>query len=100
MLFITTANVLHTIPWALQDRMEIIKLSGYTELEKKIKKYLIPKQLENNGLSENNAPITEKALDSNPKIYKGSYKNFRKRMVVFAGKLQRKLLRTGKTSLK
>jgi ATP-dependent Lon protease len=64
-LFITTANVLHTIPWALQDRMEIIKLSGYTELEKKkiAEKYLIPKQLENNGLSENNAPITEKALD-------------------------------------
>ncbi len=64
-LFITTANVLHTIPWALQDRMEIIKLSGYTELEKKkiAEKYLIPKQLENNGLSENNASITEKALD-------------------------------------
>ena len=64
-LFITTANVLHTIPWALQDRMEIIKLSGYTELEKKkiAEKYLIPKQLENNGLTDNNASLTEKALD-------------------------------------
>ena len=64
-LFITTANVLHTIPWALQDRMEIIKLSGYTELEKKkiAQKYLIPKQLENNGLTISNAKINEKALD-------------------------------------
>ena len=64
-LFITTANVLHTIPWALQDRMEIIKLSGYTELEKKkiAQKYLIPKQLENNGLTVSNAKINDKALD-------------------------------------
>ncbi len=64
-LFITTANVLHTIPWALQDRMEIIKLSGYTELEKKkiAEKYLVPKQLEHNGLTDKNASITEKALD-------------------------------------
>ncbi len=63
-LFITTANVLHTIPWALQDRMEIIKLSGYTELEKgKIaRKYLVPKQLENNGLTETNAKFSDKAL--------------------------------------
>ena len=64
-LFITTANVLHTIPWALQDRMEIIKLSGYTELEKgKIaRKYLVPKQLENNGLTETNAKFPDKALN-------------------------------------
>ena len=57
--------MLHTIPWALQDRMEIIKLSGYTELEKKkiAQKYLIPKQLENNGLTVSNAKINEKALD-------------------------------------
>ena len=57
--------MLHTIPWALQDRMEIIKLSGYTELEKKkiAQKYLIPKQLENNGLTVTNAKINEKALD-------------------------------------
>ena len=45
--------------------MEIIKLSGYTELEKKkiAEKYLVPKQLENNGLTDKNASITEKALD-------------------------------------
>ena len=64
-LFITTANVLHTIPWALEDRMEIIKLSGYTELEKnKIAgQYLIPKQLENNGLTKSNARFSDKALN-------------------------------------
>jgi len=64
-LFITTANVLHTIPWALQDRMEIIKLSGYTELEKNkiAKKYLIPKQIENNGLTDSNVKFSEKAIN-------------------------------------
>ena len=64
-LFITTANVLHTIPWALQDRMEIIKLSGYTELEKNkiAKKYLITKQVKNNGLTDANTKFTEKAIN-------------------------------------
>ena len=64
-LFITTANVLHTIPWALQDRMEIIKLSGYTELEKNkiAKKYLIPKQLEYNGLNNSNVKFSDKAVN-------------------------------------
>jgi ATP-dependent Lon protease len=64
-LFITTANVLHTIPWALQDRMEIIKLSGYTELEKNkiAKKYLVPKQIENNGLTDSNVNFSEKAIN-------------------------------------
>lgn len=51
--FITTANTLHGIPLPLQDRMEIIQLSGYTEEEKKniASGFLIPKQLEANGFS-------------------------------------------------
>jgi ATP-dependent Lon protease len=63
-MFITTANTLHTIPQPLMDRMEIIQISGYTELEKLAisKKYLIPKQIENNGLKEKNLEIENVAL--------------------------------------
>ena len=60
-MFITTANSLHTIPQPLMDRMEIIRLSGYTELEKIAicKKYLLEKQLAENGLTVANMEIDD-----------------------------------------
>jgi ATP-dependent Lon protease len=63
-LFITTANVLHTIPWALQDRMEIIRISGYTEDEKLeiAKKFLVPKQREAHGLKDKNLKISDNTI--------------------------------------
>ncbi|MFN8441981.1 MAG: endopeptidase La [Caldilineaceae bacterium] len=62
--FITTANVLDTIPPALRDRMEIIELSSYTEDEKvKITQgYLIPRQLKENGLRQDEVEFTESSL--------------------------------------
>jgi len=63
-LFITTANVLDTIPGPLRDRMEIIQLPGYTEEEKLeiAKRYLVRRQLEANGLTSEQAGITEEAI--------------------------------------
>ena len=62
--FIATANVMHTIPAALQDRMEVLRLHGYTELEKLeiAKQYLVRKQLEQAGLTGSNIEFTDASL--------------------------------------
>jgi ATP-dependent Lon protease len=62
--FIATANVLHTIPPALQDRMEVIRLSGYTELEKMeiAKRFLVKKQMAQTGLSSDRIEIQESCI--------------------------------------
>ena len=63
-MFITTANLLEPIPSPLRDRMEIIKLSGYTDKEKKAiaKGYLIPRQIRENGLRKEEISFTDPAL--------------------------------------
>jgi len=63
-IFLTTANVLHTIPAPLRDRMEVLNLSGYTEDEKlKIAtRYLVPRQRAANGLTVSNIQITTGAV--------------------------------------
>ncbi|MEN6332021.1 MAG: endopeptidase La [Smithella sp.] len=65
-MFITTANILDTIPPALLDRLEVIELPGYTQEEKtKIaERYLIPRQLSENGLNAEQLKITSQALVS------------------------------------
>ena len=63
-LFITTANLLDPIPAALRDRMEVIQLPGYTQQEKiEIgKRFLVPKQLTNHGLTSKHVEITDEAF--------------------------------------
>ncbi|HNT90276.1 MAG TPA: endopeptidase La [Smithellaceae bacterium] len=63
-MFITTANVLQTIPAPLQDRMEVIRIAGYTEQEKLniAQKFLVTKEMEANGLKPENIEITKGAL--------------------------------------
>ncbi|MEA3487421.1 MAG: endopeptidase La, partial [Thermodesulfobacteriota bacterium] len=63
-MFITTANVLQTIPAALQDRTEVIRIAGYTEPEKLniARKYLVAKELETNGLTEKDIIFSDGAL--------------------------------------
>jgi ATP-dependent Lon protease len=63
-MFITTANNLDTIPGPLRDRMEIIQLAGYTEAEKLqiAKRYLVPRQIERNGLTSRRIAFTDSGL--------------------------------------
>ena len=64
-LFIATANTIGEVPWALRDRMELINVSGYT-IEEKIeiaKKYLLPKQLKEHGLSSSNLKLGKAQIE-------------------------------------
>jgi ATP-dependent Lon protease len=64
-MFIATANSLSTVPAALLDRMEVIELPGYTELDKLViaRRHLVPKQLEAHGLDEKQVEVTDAALE-------------------------------------
>ncbi len=70
-MFITTANNLYSIPLPLQDRMEIIRLPGYTEVEKLqiAEQFLTPKQSQANGLSKDNIQFSENAILAIIRLY-------------------------------
>src|ERR1700694_3333654 len=64
--FIATANVLHTIPPALQDRMEVLRLHGYTELEKVeiARQFLVPKQMKQTGVGKDDLEFSDDGLQT------------------------------------
>src|SRR6187549_3792264 len=65
-MFICTANVLHTIPQALRDRMEVLQLAGYTEQEKVeiAKRFLVAKAIEGSGLTDKNIQFLDDAIQN------------------------------------
>src|SRR6202171_1352527 len=94
--FIATANVLHTIPPALQDRMEVIRLSGYTELEKMeiAKRFLVKKQMEQTGLSAKDIQFTDEGLATLAQGYtrEAGVRNFEREIGNLCRKVTRKVV--------
>ncbi len=99
-MFITTANTLHSIPIPLQDRMEIIRIAGYTELEKLniAEKYLIKKQYEAHGLTPENVDITESALKAIIRLYtkEAGVRNLDREIATVCRKVAREIVEKGK----
>jgi ATP-dependent Lon protease len=94
-MFITTANSLN-IPYALLDRMEVIEVSGYTEEEKShiASNYIIPKQIEQNGLEKNELVVDTKALNKIISNYtmESGVRNLEREIAKIARKVTRKLV--------
>ena len=99
-MFICTANVLHTIPQPLQDRMEVLRLPGYTETEKEqiAKRFLIKKQREANGLSEENLNISNQALTNIIRHYtqEAGVRNLEREIANVSRKISRRVVKEGK----
>jgi len=97
--FIATANVLHTIPPALQDRMEVLRLHGYTEPEKVeiAKQYLVRKQREQTGLTKENIVFTDEALTTVIRNYtrEAGVRNLEREIGNMCRKVARKVVKEG-----
>jgi ATP-dependent Lon protease len=98
-LFVATANVLHTIPGALQDRMEILRLHGYTEIEKLeiAKQYLVRKQREGTGLTEEQIIFEDDALKGIIRGYtrEAGVRNLEREIGNVCRKVARKVVQSG-----
>ena len=95
-LFITTANSIHNIPYALRDRMEIIEISGYTDMEKEkiATEFLIPKQLEENGLAWGDIAFRKNAIHTIIRSYtlESGVRNLEREIAKVLRKVARKAL--------
>jgi ATP-dependent Lon protease len=104
-LFIATANVLDTIPAALRDRMEVISIAGYTELDKLhiCRRHLVPKQLGEHGLTTETCEFTDRALKALVRGYtrEAGLRNLERTVAAVCRKVARKVAegRTGKTTV-
>jgi ATP-dependent Lon protease len=98
-LFICTANVLDTVPTPLRDRMEVIRLSGYTETEKVqiAKKHLIPELLENHGLAKAKITVTDDAILNVIRDYtaEAGVRNMERKLATILRKIARKVAADG-----
>ena len=100
-MFICTANVLHTIPQALRDRMEVLQLAGYTEAEKLeiAKRFLAPKAIEGSGLDANNIEFQDEAIRTVIQRYtrEAGVRNLERELSSITRKVARKVVVEGKT---
>ena len=98
-MFITTANVLQSIPVPLQDRMEVIRLAGYTEPEKLniAKRFLVPKELEANGLKKGSVAFTGGALLTVIRQYtrEAGVRNLEREIASICRKVAKKIVEEG-----
>jgi len=97
--FVATANVMHTIPPALQDRMEVLRLHGYTEQEKVeiAKQFLVKKQMLAAGLSEKNIKFTDEAITGIIRAYtrEAGVRNLEREIGNVCRKVARKVVKEG-----
>jgi ATP-dependent Lon protease len=102
-LFIATANMLDTIPPALRDRMEVIQLPGYTQLERVriAERFLVPKQLEAHGLTDDNLVFEEGALVRLIQAFtrEAGVRNLEREVANVARKVARRVAMDGKTKV-
>ncbi|HEX4141280.1 MAG TPA: endopeptidase La, partial [Candidatus Methylacidiphilales bacterium] len=98
-LFVATANVMHTIPAALQDRMEVLRLQGYTEQEKLeiARQYLVKKQRQQTGLSDKNIVFNDDAILEIIRYYtrEAGVRNLEREIGNVCRKVARKVVKAG-----